>query len=79
MVKVNGQLVKIGTAAELLGVSVPTLRNWDDTGQLPPAFRSAGGTRWYAVSDLRALAGGGRCPRCGAALAPGNWPGTDEE
>ena len=78
MVKVKGQLVKIGTAAELLGVSVQTLRNWDDAGELSPAHRSAGGTRWYAVSDLTALAGGTRCPRCGAALAAGEQAGNKE-
>ena len=86
MLEANGKLVKIGTAAELLGVSVQTLRNWDDTGELPPAHRSAGGTRYYARSDLAAMvegagawAVGGRCPYCGAEAAGAELAGKSRE
>ena len=44
--------VKIGEAADLLGVSIPTLRKWEVTGELLPARKTAAGTRYYAVSDL---------------------------
>ncbi len=44
--------VKIGDAAEILGVSVQTLRNWDESGKLR-SNKSAGGTRYYLLSDLK--------------------------
>ena len=30
--------VSIGKAANILGVSIPTLRNWDKAGKLTPSF-----------------------------------------
>ena len=44
-------LVKIGKAAELLGVSVQTLRKWEDSGELLPDRRSEGGVRYYDVGN----------------------------
>ena len=45
-------LLTIREAAELLGVSVDTLRRWDRSGKLP-AMRKKGGThRYYARRDL---------------------------
>ena len=61
----------------MLGVSVQTLRNWDDTGELPPARRSAGGTRYYAVADLQATAPVVICPRCGIPVAMGGGARRD--
>ena len=49
------RLVKIGEAAALLGVAVGTLRKWEATGELVPARKTAGGTRYYAVADLLGL------------------------
>ena len=49
------RLVKIGEAAQLLGVSISTLRKWEDTGELIPARKTAGGTRFYATADLLGL------------------------
>ncbi|MEF8701354.1 MAG: IS607 family transposase [Candidatus Accumulibacter sp. UW20] len=49
------RLVKIGEAAQLLGVSISTLRKWEDTGELIPSRKTAGGTRFYASADLRGL------------------------
>ena len=49
------RLVKIGEAAALLGVSVVTLRKWEASGELVPARKTAGGTRFYAVTDLMEL------------------------
>jgi hypothetical protein len=44
---VDMPLVKIGKAAELLGVSVQTLRKWEDSGEPVPDRRSEGGVRYY--------------------------------
>lgn len=49
------RLVKIGEAAALLGVAVQTLRKWEASGELIPARKTAGGTRYYAVADLLGL------------------------
>jgi putative resolvase len=46
------RLIKIGEAARLLGASVVTLRKWESTGELLPARKTKGGTRYYSVSDL---------------------------
>ena len=45
--------VGIGSAAILLGVSIVTLRRWEELGRLLPAQRTAGGDRRYALADLR--------------------------
>ena len=46
--------VRIGTAAAILGVSVDTLRRWEEAGRV--AFeRSAGGQRTVAAATLREL------------------------
>ena len=49
------RLVKIGEAAQLLGCSISTLRKWEATGELLPARKTAGGTRYYATADLLGL------------------------
>ena len=49
------RLVKIGEASQLLGCSISTLRKWEATGELIPARKTAGGTRYYATSDLLGL------------------------
>jgi molybdopterin-binding protein len=46
--------VRVGKAAELLGVSVDTLRRWTASGRLRMR-RSAGGQRLVALSDIRRL------------------------
>jgi predicted site-specific integrase-resolvase len=48
-------LVKIGKAAEMLGVEVQTLRKWEESGELIPDRRSKGGTRYYDVGKLMGL------------------------
>ncbi len=47
-------LLKIGDVAELLGVSVRTIRYYEEEGLLAPT-RSAGGTRLYARQHLDRL------------------------
>lgn len=46
--------MKIGEAAELLGVSVETVRRWGDQGRLAMT-RSPSGQRQVAITDLRRL------------------------
>lgn len=43
--------VKIGEAAKILNVSIPTLRNWEKSGKLH-ASRTPGKQRYYALQDL---------------------------
>jgi len=49
------RLVKIGEAAAMIGSTPATLRKWEETGELLPARKTKGGTRYYAVSDLLGL------------------------
>lgn len=48
-------LVKIGKAADLLGVEVQTLRAWEKSGELIPDRRSQGGVRYYDVAKIMGL------------------------
>lgn len=49
--------VSIGKAANILGVSIPTLRNWDKAGKLTPSFVTSGGTRMYDLATLNLIKG----------------------
>lgn len=49
------RLVKIGEAARILGTTPGTLRKWEARGEITPARKSKGGTRYYAVEDLTGL------------------------
>src|SRR5256714_3344841 len=49
-----GTSVRVGEAAELLGVSVDTLRRWTASGRLR-VRRSAGGQRLVALTEVRRL------------------------
>jgi putative resolvase len=55
MTAVDMPLVKIGKAAELLGVSVQTLRKWKDSGELVPDRRREGGVRYYDMGKILGL------------------------
>jgi putative resolvase len=46
------RLVKIGEAAMILGTTPGTLRKWEISGEVVPARKTKGGTRYYAVDDL---------------------------
>src|SRR5215475_6890727 len=48
-------LVKIGKAAETLGVDVQTLRAWEKSGELIPDRRSKGGVRYYDIAKIMGL------------------------
>jgi len=47
--------IKIGKAAELLGVSIQTLRRWEVIGTITPERRTTGGTRYYDLEKLLGL------------------------
>jgi predicted site-specific integrase-resolvase len=49
------RLIKVGKAAEMLGVSVQTLRAWQESGELLPDRISAGGRRYYDADKLAGL------------------------
>jgi excisionase family DNA binding protein len=46
------ELLPIGQVAELLGVSIDTLRRWDDSGRFRPTTQSPGGHRLYSRRDV---------------------------
>jgi excisionase family DNA binding protein len=45
------RLLNVGEAAQYLGVSAASLRNWSNQG-LVPTYRTPGGQRRYAIADL---------------------------
>ena len=47
--------MKIGEAAQILGTTPATLRLWESTGELIPARKTRGGTRYYSIADLQAV------------------------
>lgn len=50
----EGRWLTINAACSLLGVDQTTLRRWSDAGKIP-VFRTMGGHRRYAESDVHAL------------------------
>lgn len=49
----NEDLITIGEVAELLGVSIMTLRRWDESGQLVSVRKKDGGNRYYRKEDVQ--------------------------
>jgi len=49
-------LITISAAADILGVSVETLRSWDKQGLLPAARDQKNRYRMYKVADLETFA-----------------------
>lgn len=56
------QLVSIGKASDLLGVSIDTLRLWEEQGKISPVY-TQGGHRRYKVSDIEEANGSGSSRR----------------
>ena len=50
------ELLKITKAAEFLGCTTKSLRNWDKSGKLKPTKKD-GETRYYSLSDLKKFKG----------------------
>lgn len=46
------ELIPIGEAATRLGISIDTLRRWDESGKLRATRKSPGGTRYYSEKSL---------------------------
>lgn len=51
-----GPLMRIGEAAERVGLSIRTIRHYEDAGLIVPSARSEGGFRLYTDADLDRLA-----------------------
>lgn len=49
--------IAIGKMAEKLGVTEQTLRNWDKSGRLKPAYVSDSGYRYYSNEQLAKVTG----------------------
>jgi len=56
MITVN-KFLSIGEAAEMLGVSVPTIRRWQSSGKIKESHRTAGNHRRFCISVIRELLG----------------------
>src|SRR3990167_3560744 len=50
----NAQIVPIGKAAEILGVSIDTLRRWDKAGKVT-SVRPDGKDRYFNVAELEKI------------------------
>jgi excisionase family DNA binding protein len=53
LVEAQEEWLPLGKAAALLGVHSMTLRRWSDSGRFP-SYRTAGGHRRFAASDIKA-------------------------
>ena len=49
-------MMQIGEAAERVGLSLRTIRHWDEVGLVVPSARSNGGFRLYTEADIECLA-----------------------
>lgn len=52
MTENNDKLLTIGETAEMLGVSIMTLRRWDESGRLVSVRKKEGGNRYYRKTDV---------------------------
>ena len=52
---VDNRIYQIGEVADLVHLSLRTLRHWDEVGLVRPSGRSAGGFRLYTDSDVEVL------------------------
>ncbi|MBM7077281.1 MerR family transcriptional regulator [Micromonospora humida] len=54
----TGRLMQIGEAAERVGLSIRTIRHYEEAGLIVPSARSEGGFRVTALRDQLAMAEG---------------------
>ncbi|GLZ57806.1 MerR family transcriptional regulator [Micromonospora sp. NBRC 107095] len=52
----TGRLMQIGEAADRVGLSIRTIRHYEEAGLIVPSARSEGGFRLYTQPDLDRLA-----------------------
>ncbi|MDP1629488.1 MAG: helix-turn-helix domain-containing protein [bacterium] len=50
------KLLKISEAAEIIGVSIDTLRRWDESGKLPAIRKEGSAHRYYREKDIEIFA-----------------------
>ena len=55
MKNIESKYVSIGEAADMLGLSVVTLRRYEKSGKLKSKFRTFGLHRRYDINDIRKL------------------------
>jgi MerR family copper efflux transcriptional regulator len=53
--KAQERMLQIGEVAELVGLSLRTIRHYDELGVVRPSGRSAGGFRLYTDADVHRL------------------------
>jgi DNA-binding transcriptional MerR regulator len=53
---VGGKLMQIGEVSERTGLSLRTIRHYEDVGVVAPSGRSHGGFRLYTEAEVRRLA-----------------------
>jgi MerR family copper efflux transcriptional regulator len=53
--RVENRIYQIGEVADRVGLSLRTLRHWDEVGLVRPSGRSTGGFRLYTDSDVELL------------------------
>lgn len=51
----EGSGLKIGEVVERTGLSIPTLRHYDNVGLITPSRRTPGGFRLYSEADVRRI------------------------
>lgn len=54
-VQTKADLLQIGEVAERVGLSIRTLRHWEEVGLVQPTARSKGGFRLYSHADVDRL------------------------
>src|SRR5215213_2697523 len=52
----GGAILQIGEVAERVGLSLRTIRHWDEVGLVSPSKRTSGGFRLYSAADVERLA-----------------------
>ena len=55
MEQAHSKLITINKAAEILGVTPLTLRNWDNSGKFPATRHPINNYRVYKVADIERL------------------------
>jgi hypothetical protein len=55
MINDKEKLIKIDETAKMLGISIQTLRRWDQSGRLKAIRINANGYRYYRLSDIRIM------------------------
>ena len=71
----TGKFLTIKEAAEYLGVTPLTLRNWDKSGKLPTTRHPMSNYRIYKSEDLEKLGGDGHGASPSADAVPFVHPG----